>query len=262
MKLSLARSCLLLSTVALLACGDDPPAPEPPPVASPPAAVSPPPPARTLVAKAPAPTAADNLVTDPQFQSLWTPLDETGFGIYEAFVQDGEHGVEIRAATPAGPGAAVLTVDPAGVASLTMMVVGGKGALSARVWVSVAEGSKLPELELISMYTQESLVLEPEEGSRTTIDGRSYVRLSAVSAEDLPGRLYLVASVRAKDTRFVAPEVRSASLAKAMSSKPALRSKASARARSAAESFERLRAKLVTMSPPPSRAAAARGPAW
>ena len=256
MKLSLVSAALAaLSLSALVGCSDDPSAPQAP-APTPAATEAPPPPARAraLVTKRPMATSPENLLVDPHFQSLWTPLDETGFGIYEAFVQDGTRDVEFRPVTPAGPGEAVLTVSPGGGgATLTMTVVGGKGPISARVWVAYEKTA--PEIELVSLYEQRAIILQPEEASRTTVDGKSYVRFSGASATDMPGALYFVATVRGAPARFVAPEVTADGLGQgaksAIGTAPALRAP-SERARAAAERFERLRAAHVTMSAPPA----------
>lgn len=257
---------LLALSIAVAACSSDP-APDAPPTTnpSPTATTDPPPPAgppaRKLVTKSFAPTPAENLLVDPNFQSLWSPIDETGFGIYESFVQEADRGVRFEPRTPAGPSAPVLSVRPAfGEGTLTMTVLGGKGPLTVRVWVSVPAKGDEPTIELVSLYDDSSVTLKPEEGTRTKIDDTEWVELTGASSGDMPGMLYLVATI-AKDTRFVAPRVVSAMLPP----KNALPSRGtnhpSARATNAARAFDALRSRYVTKSRPPAVALPARAQA-
>jgi hypothetical protein len=262
MKLNAIPLALALSV--LVACGDQeavapgaapPPtdAPAPPPTRAPGA------PTRTLVTKRAVSTDPHNLVVDPEMQSLWTPLDETGFGIYEAFVQDGERDVRFVSQAPTGPGGAVLTMRPAagGEATLTMTVQGGKGPLSARVWVAPPAGGRAPEVQLASLYDGRAIFLEPVQGSERTIDGVRWVELRGATTDDMPGMLYLVAVTRgAGETRVHAPEVLTDAIPKAAKTVAVARAPlraASARTLDAARSFSALRASHVTMSAPPPR---------
>lgn len=258
MKLSFLPVLSLSLSVALVACSSDPAPDDRGPTTAAPTATTdtpPGPPARKLVTKRIAPTTAENLLVDPEFQSLWSPLDETGFGIYESFVQDGTHAVRFEPRTPVGPGFAVLSVDPSDAgATLTMTVLGGRGPLSVRVWVAAPKG-KVPSVELVSLYDDTTVILSPNESTRTKIDDVEWVELAGTSAGDMPGMLYFVATVNAA-TRFLAPSVTSA----ALPPKNALPSRSlavatmgtpSSRAASAARAFERLRSRYVTMSSPP-----------
>lgn len=262
MKLSLL-SLLPCLSLTLLACSSDP-APEgrPPPSVPPTATEEPPqgPPARKLVEKRLAPTPAENLLIDPEFQSLWTQLDETGYGIYESFVQDGSHAVRFEPRTPVGPGFAVLSVDPtAADGTLTMTVLGGPGPLAVRVWVAAAKGHE-PSIELVSLYEDTSVPLSPIESSRTKIGDVEWVELGGTSAGDLRGTLYLVATATVP-TRFLAPRVTSSALppknalpSRATVDRPSTMRAPSTRATNAARALERLRSRYVTMGPPPSPA--------
>ncbi|MCA9586615.1 MAG: hypothetical protein KC657_14765 [Myxococcales bacterium] len=246
----------------LVACGDQEasapvvtPPPTDTPAPAPPAA--PGAPVRTLVTKRAVSTHPHNLVVDPEMQSLWTPLDESGFGIYEAFVQDGERDVRFVAETPTGPGGAVLTMRPTagGEATLTMTVQGGKGPLSARVWVAAPADGRAPEVQLASLYDGRAIFLDPVQGSERAIDGVRWVELRGATTEDMPGVLYLVAVSRgAGETRVHAPEVLTDAIPKiAKGAAPARTTlgRASARTLGAARRFSALRAAHVTMSAPP-----------
>lgn len=260
MKLSLLPALSLL----LLACSSDPSADAPgPTTTAPTATVDPPagPPARKLVTKSFASTPAENLLVDPEFQSLWAPIDETGFGIYESFVQDGSYAVRFEPQTPKGPGFAVLSVDPSAAgATLTMTVLGGKGPLTVRVWTA-AEKGKEPSVELVSLYDDTSVALSPDESTRTKIGDVEWVELTGTSQGDMPGMLYLVGTIDAA-VRLHAPRVTSA----ALPPKNALPSRALVEARpsmktpsrrslNAARALEALRSRYVTRSlpPPPAR---------
>jgi hypothetical protein len=214
------------------------------------------PPARTLTTKRLMPTRPDNLVVDPQFQSLWTEIDATGFGIYEAFVTEGTSEARALAETPVGPGAVVLTLTPGSSdISMVMSVMGGKGPFEASIWVSVAEGAKKPAIEVASQYEDASIVLEADPKSQQTIGGATYVAYRGTSTEDLAGGLYLVATP--KDTsplKFVAPEVVAVDSQKSVrraNSAPLVRPSASA-VRSM-RTFKAWRERHQTMSPPPAK---------
>jgi hypothetical protein len=251
MKLSL----LPLLSLTLLACSSDPAsdAPSAPTPAATTTTETPPAnaPARKLVTKRIATTPAENLLVDPEFQSLWAPLDETGFGVYESFVEDGKHGVRFEARSPAGPNAAVLSVEPNEIgATLTMTVLGGKGPLSLHVWVAAAKGDE-PRIELLSLYDDTAVTLAPNESTRTKIDDAEWVELTGTSTGDMPGMLYLVATTN-KPARFLAPRV----LSSALPPKTALPSRSittapSVRATNAARAFQRLRSRYETKSAPP-----------
>jgi hypothetical protein len=260
MKLSLFP--LLLST-ALFACSSDPAPDAPPNVAAPTATTDPPtaaPPTRKLVTKPLAATPAENLLVDPEFQSLWAPIDETGFGIYESFVQDGSYAVRFEPRTPKGAGLSVLSVDPSAAgATLSMTVIGGKGPLAVRVWVAAPKG-KEPSIELASLYDDTAVTLAPDEATRTKIDDVEWVEMTGTSAGDMPGMLYFVATVN-EPARFHAPRVTSAALPPKnalpshalVTARPSMHAPSS-RAVNAARAAERLRSRYVTMSPPPAPA--------
>jgi hypothetical protein len=263
MKLALIHALALASTCLALACGDDAPA-EPLPEPAAPAEETTKPPARTLVEKSVLATSPENLVVDPDFQSLWTPIDQTGYGIYESFVQDGEGEVQLAPITPAGASAAVLSVTPSGQtrAYLVMTVIGGKGPLSARVWVSFADGADPPDVEVASLQTQRGIVLEAEPSTETRVGGTRWVRMSGAITSDLPGLLYVVGSVRGTPARFLAPEVTSdalAGLGRSVVASSAARASTPA-AIEAARRFARFRDAHVTMAPPPRPPALARRP--
>lgn len=262
MKLSLLP--VLTLSFALFACSSDPApdGPAPPQAGAPSASTDPAPkapPARTLVTKRLAPAPAENLLVDPEFQSLWSPIDETGFGIYESFVQDGDYAVRFEPRTPIGPGFAVLSVNPSGGdATLTMTVLGGKGPLSVRVWVA-APKNEMPTVELVSLYEDSSVTLAANESTRSKIGDIEWVEMTGTSAGDMPGLLYLVATVN-KAARFLAPRVTSVALpptsamaTRSIVDRPASMGVPSSRAVNAARALERMRARYVTMSDPRSQ---------
>jgi hypothetical protein len=232
------------------ACADDPaPVSEPLVETRPP---DPPPAVRVLVEKKPTSTPPQNLVVDPDFQSLWTQLDETGFGLYEAFVYDesGEvpgGGARFLAQTPAGPSASVLSVTPRKEATLTMTVRGGKGPLTASVWVSTKDSKTLPEVSVVSLYDSSAIVLRPDDATHRDEGGLSWVQWRGTTTEALPGQLYFTATVTSS-VSFVAPQVMSEALASTRSNSAP--SRASAASLRAARRFETWRAKHFTMLPP------------
>lgn len=259
MKLSLVTPVLALALITGCGQSASDPAPAPPPVSAEPApAPTAPPekPVRTFVEKRALSTTPHDLVVDPEFQSLWTPLDETGYGLYEAYVEEGERDVRFEPSTPTTAGGAVLTVRPVagGEARLTMTVTGGAGPLTARVWVSAPPGGRTPEVQLASLYDNKAIQLEPVAGSEKTLGGVTWVELRGASAEAMPGQLYLVGVTRgAGETRFHAPEVLSGAIPKVARSHVArtpLRAPSAATVR-AARAFEAMRASHVTFSPPP-----------
>lgn len=260
MKLSLLTPFVALALIA--GCGQsasEPSTPPPPgsPEPAPAPAAEPDKPIRTFVEKRALSTTPHDLVVDPEFQSLWTPLDETGYGLYEAYVEEGDRDVRFEASTPTRAGGAVLTVRPpaSGEARLTMTVTGGAGPLTARVWVSAPPGGRTPEVQLASLYDNKAIQLEPVAGSEKTLGGVAWVELRGASTEAMPGQLYLVGITRGDGpTRFHAPEVLSGAIPKAARSRVALaplRAPSAATAR-AARAFEALRASHVTFSLPPS----------
>jgi hypothetical protein len=250
------------AALAFAGCGPSEiaqPTPAPPPGATaPPLAPPAGPPARTLVDKPTMGTSLANLVNDPDFQSLWTPLDETGFGLYEAFLEDGKSEVRFVADSPRGPGAAVLTVKPSSTARLTMMVMGGRGPLTAEIWVADRGGSVTPEI--VSLFEARELPLVPVVEDARTVDGVRFVPYRRVIDRDLPGRLYLSVSISgAGGALLTGPEV----VAKTAASGHRVRSVQPERgpgaATAAAMRFEALRNKLVSHAGAPPRPAAIGG---
>ncbi len=187
--MKLATTIATALTLLACACGDQeaarpvaaavaPPGDAPTADAAPP----PPPPLRTLIKKPAMTTSTENLVTDPEFQSLWTAIDETGFGIYEAYATDADAQVQFSAVTPAGVGAAAATITPQnGQAALTMIVVGGKGPLSASVWIA-ASAAEPPHVQLASLFDNSMVSLTPDPASTRTIGEVKYVAARRVGA--------------------------------------------------------------------------------
>jgi hypothetical protein len=205
-------------TLAILsaACGDEEKgksvtAPGPAPVST---QTEPPPttaPARRLVTKTAMTTSTENLVTDPDFQSLWTALDETGYGIYESYAIDARAEVRFVPQSPVGPEGAALSVTADGAdASITMMVLGAKGPLAASLWVSASEGEE-PEVQIAALYDSTMVSLTPDTAAAQTHGGVRWVPYRATLAQDLPGTIYFsITPTGKKAFTIVAPEVRPA----------------------------------------------------
>lgn len=247
----------LVVVAALAGCGKTaeaegaPPAPAPTPTTAPiptPSAAT-----RALVEKPTTPTSPENLVVDPELQSLWTPVDETGFGIYEAGVDQATASARFEPETPAGPGVAVITATPTGAApTLVATVTGGAGPLTASIWVSVPIDGAAPKVELASLYDQTSVRLKPDPASARVVGGAPWVRFTGVSADAMPGALYLVVSLEGKKpVRVATPEVLSAKLPSARLREPDPRQPATPTAIRAARTLEALRAAHLTMAAPP-----------
>ena len=226
------------------------PAPTPTPTPTPTNGSAPP---RSLIEKPTMPTSPENLVVDPELQSLWTPVDETGFGIYEAGVDQATASARFEPETPAGPGVAVVTVTPAGASpTLVATVTGGAGPLTASVWVSVPIDGSAPKVELASLYDQTSVRLKPDASSARVVGGAPWVRFTGVSADAMPGALYLVVTLEGKKpVRLATPEVLSAKLKGARVREPEPRQPATPTAIHAARTLEALRAAHLLMAGPP-----------
>jgi hypothetical protein len=208
MKLSLLFPAILLAA----ACGsteNGPPAPPgPPPPAStdnPPPPPPPPPggPARTLVDKPIMPTSPDNLVNDPEFEGLWKPLDQTGFGIYESYVESGKAEVRFAPTTPVGPGFAVVKVTAG---SVLLNVTGGHGPFEASVWVAAQKPDDVT-LELASYIDDTTVTLQPVTADARDVGGVHWVPYRARAEQDLGGAVALVVTVPTAAVDLVAPEV-------------------------------------------------------
>lgn len=259
MKLSLLPSLLLLASLTM-ACGNDPgaaPAAVTPTPSGTATTTTPPsgtPPVRTLTTTSMLRTNPANLVVDPEFQSLWKPLDESGYGLYEAYVDAGKAGVAFTASTPVGPSKAVLSVVPTstgGPATLTMVVQGGGGPFAVRVWVGTTKGTA-PTVELLALNDNLALPLVAET-ERTVLGDTTWVEYRATNATPLMGTLYLSATVPAgTEASFVAPEVLSGAIATTKSHGPARALVRPAdNARKAAQTLESIRRAHVVMAPPP-----------
>lgn len=256
-----------LLALAALACGRT--ESEPPAVTPTPSGTTPPPPPptataplRTLTTKPPTPTRTDNLVVDPEMQSLWTALDETGFGIYESFVDKGRAEARFLAESPAGPGVAGVSIKPNGTseATLVLLVTGGSGPLAASVWIAAPEGAPPPVVELSSLYEQDSVRLVADPASAKDVGGTKFVAFRASVPRDMPGQLYLTAAFRGSSAvTFVAPQVVPASKDE---HGPSTRARRTDAATHAARRLEDFRARhLVLAGPPrPDVPLAARGP--
>lgn len=247
--------CALLA-LASLACGrteTEAPAVAPPPPGT---STSPPQPAataplRTLTSKPALSTRADNLVVDPEMQSLWTALDETGFGIYESFVDQGRAEARFLAESPAGPGVAAVAVKPLGTseATLVLLVTGGSGPLAASVWVAAPEGATPPVVELSSLYEQDSVRLVADPTSAKELGGTRFVSYRATVTRDMPGQLYLTAAFRGSSAiTFVAPQVVPAAKDERGSAIRARRTDAATRG---ARRLEDFRARHLVLAAPP-----------